>query len=167
MRSTDNTATFVFRFSRNSGSLNLLEPEEPGQACKSIALPSDICNFWRQLRVLAACSRWGYEIRLEGVSYIYIYMYISFYEIAFMCQLHTNIGRVLIFEGVTVSLTRWKCLHLWITGGSGLLNWVIIEFQYLRFSQTVLRGLKGNVQNNEFFLQPLAIQTSYIRLVAV
>jgi hypothetical protein len=84
-----------------------------------------------------------------------------------MCQLHTNTGSVIIFEGIIVSLTWWKFLHLWITDGREFLNWIIIEFHYLRFSQTVSRSLMGNVWNNEFFLQPLAMQTCYVRVVAV
>ena len=38
VRRADNLATFICRFSRNSGSLKLLEPSGPVQACNGIAL---------------------------------------------------------------------------------------------------------------------------------
>ena len=39
VRTTDNSTTFVCCLSRNSMSLNLLEPSWPDQACKGTALP--------------------------------------------------------------------------------------------------------------------------------
>ena len=45
MRKTDNLTTFMCRLSGNSGSLNLLEPSGPVQACNGIALPFDIYIF--------------------------------------------------------------------------------------------------------------------------
>jgi hypothetical protein len=49
-----------------------MQPEGSGQACKGTALPFDICNFWRQLRVLTTCSSLAYEIGLERVSQTYV-----------------------------------------------------------------------------------------------
>jgi len=42
---TDNLITFMRRFSRNSGSLNLLEPKGPVQACNELALLSYVKNY--------------------------------------------------------------------------------------------------------------------------
>jgi hypothetical protein len=39
VRRADNLTTFICRLFRNSGSLNLLEPSRPVQACNGIALP--------------------------------------------------------------------------------------------------------------------------------
>jgi hypothetical protein len=39
VRKADNLTTFMCRFSRNSGSLNLQEPSGPVQACNGTALP--------------------------------------------------------------------------------------------------------------------------------
>ena len=39
MRRADNLATFTSRMSRNSGSLNLLEPSGPVEGCLGIAAP--------------------------------------------------------------------------------------------------------------------------------
>jgi hypothetical protein len=38
-RRADNLITFVCRFSRKPGSLNILEPSGPVQACIGVALP--------------------------------------------------------------------------------------------------------------------------------
>jgi hypothetical protein len=38
VRTADNLTTFTYRLSRNSGSLNLLQPSGPVQACRGIAL---------------------------------------------------------------------------------------------------------------------------------
>jgi len=35
----DSLATLMYRMSRNSGILKLLEPQVPAQACKGVALP--------------------------------------------------------------------------------------------------------------------------------
>jgi hypothetical protein len=39
VRRDDNLATFMYLFSENPGSLNLLEPSGPVQACPGIVLP--------------------------------------------------------------------------------------------------------------------------------
>jgi hypothetical protein len=39
VRRADNLTTFMCRLSRHSGSLNLLEPQGPFQACSGKALP--------------------------------------------------------------------------------------------------------------------------------
>jgi hypothetical protein len=62
LRAADNLATFMCLLSRNSGSLGLLEPKGPDQACIGIALP-----FY--LRVgrdgVGVATRYG----LDGLEY--------------------------------------------------------------------------------------------------
>ena len=49
MHTADNLATCMYQLSRNSGSLNLLEPWRPIQTCIGIAFPSCMYVLWSGL----------------------------------------------------------------------------------------------------------------------
>jgi hypothetical protein len=52
----DKLATFMCRFTRDSGCLNLLEPPRPVQACGGIALPLPLPSYIDYIRLLY-CDR--------------------------------------------------------------------------------------------------------------
>jgi hypothetical protein len=47
----DNLTIFMCRLSRNSGSLNLLEPQGPVQACSGKALPYNDLNIVQDIKI--------------------------------------------------------------------------------------------------------------------